>query len=145
MYGKITDLTARIRKVAPAGKSSHCMILFTSRNFLASEKMPDRLMSVLKDIVSFINLIKARGFVLLFEVRGANLRLFFDIFNFVFKYGTLRNKLISIHSSCYNNLNLFISDWQKKISAFPLLYLTRKLNENFMSDIVQHLSSLQSE
>lgn len=48
---------------SPNGRNTKsCACWCTSSSFLASKKMPDRLTSVLKDIIAFIKLIKARVF-----------------------------------------------------------------------------------
>lgn len=58
MTGRLFGLTARIKEVAPACESTHCII---HREMLASRKMPPELNSVLNDVVKVINHIKAHA------------------------------------------------------------------------------------
>ncbi|GFY45265.1 SCAN domain-containing protein 3 [Trichonephila inaurata madagascariensis] len=56
MTGRLTDLTARIKEVAPESESTHCLI---HREVLASRKMSPEFNSVLIDVVKVIDYIKA--------------------------------------------------------------------------------------
>ncbi|XP_077187017.1 SCAN domain-containing protein 3-like isoform X2 [Paroedura picta] len=58
MTARLSDLTARIKEVAPECESTHCIIHW---ELLASRKMPPELNSVLSDIVKVINHVKAQA------------------------------------------------------------------------------------
>lgn len=76
MYGHLTGLAAKVKKVARKCKRTHCVI---HREALASKDMPESLHTVLKDAVKVINFIKARAlnsriFTLLCEDMGGKFK-----------------------------------------------------------------------
>ncbi|GFY64884.1 zinc finger MYM-type protein 6 [Trichonephila inaurata madagascariensis] len=76
MTRRLSDLTARIKEVAPESESTHCLI---RREVLASRKMSPEFNSVLIDVVKVIDYIKAhtlksRLFEQLSEEMGAEYR-----------------------------------------------------------------------
>lgn len=76
--GKLTGLAAKIKKVAPECRSTHCVI---HREALAAKGMPENLTSVLSDAVKVINFIRARAlnsrlFSLVCEDMGGKFKLF---------------------------------------------------------------------
>lgn len=120
MYGKLTGLAARVKKVAPECQSTHCAI---HREASASKNMPENLNTVLTDAVKVINFIMARAlnsrlFTLLCEDIGSKFKTLLlhtevrwlsrgKILNRIFE---LRSEVLIFLSGKNNDMKVFFSD-----------------------------------
>lgn len=128
MYGHLTGLAAKVKKVAPECQSTHCMI---HREALASKDMPESLHTVLTDAVKVINFIKARAlnsrlFTLLCEDMGSKFKTLLlhtevrwlsrgKILNRIFE---LRSEVFMFLSEKNNDMNNLFSDekWLSRLA-----------------------------